>query len=118
MSDAYYMALHKKYEVFERRQRIREKEKLQFERYKMRSRVDLLRNMADIPWITVVNTVLARYAPDKQAGGGIEAVDDAYRRGREKVLSAGPGWLRARLVQEGKEVLKRYDQLLPPEHRK
>lgn len=115
MSDTYYMALHKKYEVFERRQRIREKEKLQFERYKMRSRVELLRNMADIPWITVVNTVLARYAPDKQDADPSEG---AYRRGREKVISAGPGWLRARLVQEGKEVLKRYDQLLPPEHRK
>lgn len=83
----------------------------------MRSRVELLRNMADIPWITVVNTVLARYGP---GGSGNDEANGAgpWSRGREKVMAAGAGWLRSRLVKEGEEVLKRYDQLLPPEHRK
>lgn len=43
--DAHYNHLHKKYETFEKRQRRREKERLQHERYKMKERVDLIRGM-------------------------------------------------------------------------
>jgi len=43
--DAHYNQLHKKYETFEKRQRRREKERLQHERYKMKERVDLIRGM-------------------------------------------------------------------------
>ena len=43
--DAHYHHLHKKYETFEKRQRRREKERLQHERYKMKERVDLIRTM-------------------------------------------------------------------------
>ncbi len=100
-SDAYYTHLYKRYEVFERRQRIREKEKLQFERYKMRSRIDLLRNMSTHSWAVVVSAVLSR--------------DEEWTSGRGKLRKVGVGWLRDRLVGEGLEVLRRYDQLLPVE---
>lgn len=107
-SDAYYMALHRKYEIFERRQRIREKEKLIFERYKMRSRIELLRNMSSLSWATVVNTVLSREG------------DPSWAKGRESLRRKPEGidWLRERLIKEGKELVKRYDQLLPVETKK
>ncbi|OCF34352.1 hypothetical protein I316_03866 [Kwoniella heveanensis BCC8398] len=105
-SDAYYMQLHKKYEVFERRQRIREKETLQFERYKMRSRIDLLKNMPKLTWSSVVSTILIR-------GSKID-----WARGKERIKGKGADWLRSQLIKEGEEVMKRFDELLPPEQRK
>jgi len=77
-----------------------------FERYKMRSRIDLLKNMSSASWSTVVSTVLSR--------GG----DKTWTKGREKVGDMGPDWLRSRLVREGRELVRRYDQLLPVEPRK
>ncbi|CAD6571536.1 MAG: hypothetical protein TREMPRED_000308 [Tremellales sp. Tagirdzhanova-0007] len=100
-SDAYYINLHKRHEVFERRQHIREKEKLMFERYKMRSRIDLLRNMSVPSWTVVVAAVLSR--------------DEPWESGRAKLGDIGVEWLRHRLVREGLEVMQRYDQLLPVE---
>jgi len=44
-SDAAYERRHKKYETFERRQRLREKEKLKHEQYKLKERVEQLRIM-------------------------------------------------------------------------
>ncbi|WVR07956.1 hypothetical protein IAU60_004999 [Kwoniella sp. DSM 27419] len=104
-SDAYYIQLHRKYEAFERRQRIREKEKLQFEKYKMRSRIDLLRNMPKMTWSSVVSTIIAR-GPDEWA------------KGKDKVMDKGADWLKGRLIKEGEEVMARYEELLPPEQRK
>lgn len=100
------MALHKKFEVFERRQRIREREKLQFERYKMKSRIDLLRGMSTMSWSTVVNTVLSRTG------------QPSWEKGREKMKEVDVDWLRGRLIHEGKELVKRYDELLPVDPRK
>lgn len=144
-SDAYYIALHKKYEVFERRQRIREKETLQFERYRLRSRIDLLRGMSKTSWAAVVGVVLSRSAlaprppptvakpmgyeeavvavtaPSEASGSEgkpAEAQVDRWAKGRAKLQEEGPDWLRDTLVQEGEELMKRYDQLLPAEHRK
>ncbi|KAK4689888.1 hypothetical protein P7C73_g248, partial [Tremellales sp. Uapishka_1] len=106
-SDSYYHALHKKYEVFERRQRIREKEKLQFERYKMRARIDLLKNMSSASWTPIVSNIVSRTdGPDE------------WKRGREKLREEGVDWLKVKLVKEGEELIKRYDQLLPSESRK
>jgi hypothetical protein len=107
--------LHRKYEAFERRQRIREKEKLQFERHKMKSRIDLLKNMSATSWAAVVGAVLSRSSVvglDDHGGGY-----DPWARGREKMKTEDVDWLRARLVKEGVEVIKRYDQLLPVERR-
>lgn len=104
-SDAHYIQLHRKHEAFERRQRLREKEKLQFERYKLRSRIDLLRNLSKPAWASIVATILARD-------------EDGWESGRSKVGKEGEEWLRERLLKEGEEVMKRYEELLPPENRK
>ncbi|WVQ77516.1 hypothetical protein IAR50_007202 [Cryptococcus sp. DSM 104548] len=104
-SDAHYAALHRKFEAFERRQRLREKEKLQFERYKMGNRIELLKQVARPSWASIVSTILARGPAEWDAG-------------RKKVEKEGEEWLRERLVKEGREVMKRYDELLPSESRK
>ncbi|KAG8909117.1 hypothetical protein FRC01_007119, partial [Tulasnella sp. 417] len=44
-SDAVYIKRHRKYETFEKRQRLREKETLQYEHFKLRERIDELRSM-------------------------------------------------------------------------
>ncbi|KAG8896749.1 hypothetical protein FRB99_008679 [Tulasnella sp. 403] len=44
-SDAVYIRRHRKYETFEKRQRMREKEKLQYEHFKLRERIDELKAM-------------------------------------------------------------------------
>jgi hypothetical protein len=106
-SDEYYLRLHKRYEAIEKRQRKDEKDKLAFERYKMRTRIDLLRGMSSPGWSSVVWTVLAR-----------EDTTGRWEKGKGKVKVEGIEWLRRRLVREGEEVMKRYDQLLPVDPRK
>ena len=44
-SDAAYEKRHRKYETFEKRQRLREKEKLKHEQYKLKERIDQLRGV-------------------------------------------------------------------------
>lgn len=106
-SDEYYLRLHKRYEAIEKRQRKDERDKLAFERYKMRTRIDLLRSMSSPGWSSVVWTVLAR-----------EDTTGQWEKGRNTVREKGIEWLRRRLVREGEEVMKRYDQLLPVDPRK
>jgi hypothetical protein len=104
----------------------------------MRSRIDLLRGMSAPAWIAVVSTVLSR-APHPAASGsdthhgdgesaserglsGLSGVgsrgDGVWAKGREKIRVKGVEWLRSKLVREGEEVMKRYDQLLPNESKK
>lgn len=71
----------------------------------MRSRVDLLRNLAAAQWATVVNAILAR------------SDSGQWNRGRDKLAAEGVDWLRRRLIREGMDVLNRYDQLLPADKR-
>ncbi|WRT69825.1 uncharacterized protein IL334_006816 [Kwoniella shivajii] len=105
-SDSYYIHLHRKYETFERRQRIREKEKLQHERYKMKSKIDLLKNMPKLTWSTIISTILNRGSSEE------------WLKGKEKIKEKGDEWLKRKLVKEGEEVLKRFEELLPPEQKK
>ena len=72
----------------------------------MKLRIELLRNMSDQSWTVVVNTVLSREG------------DKSWEKGRDVLREHGVDWLRDRLVKEGKELVKRYDQLLPVEPRK
>ncbi|WWC73818.1 uncharacterized protein I206_107790 [Kwoniella pini CBS 10737] len=113
-SDSYYINLHRKYEVFEKRQKIREKEKLQFERYKMKSRLELLKNIPKLNWTVIVSTILQRVSPTNSSSGN----EDVWLKGKNKINEKGEDWLKRQLIKEGEEVMKRFDELLPPEQRK
>jgi len=52
-SDTAYEKRHRKYETFEKRQRLREKEKLKHEQYKLKERIDQLRAMDPSAFLTL-----------------------------------------------------------------
>ncbi|OBZ79553.1 hypothetical protein A0H81_01406 [Grifola frondosa] len=52
-SDAAYEKRHRKYETFEKRQRLREKEKLKHEQYKLKERIEQLRAMDTSAFLTL-----------------------------------------------------------------
>lgn len=52
-SDAAYEKRHRKYESFEKRQRLREKEKLRYEQYKLKERIEQLRAMDAAAFLTL-----------------------------------------------------------------
>jgi hypothetical protein len=52
-SDAAYEKRHRKYETFEKRQRLREKEKLKHEQYKLKERMEQLRAMDSNAFLTL-----------------------------------------------------------------
>ncbi|KII93608.1 hypothetical protein PLICRDRAFT_121862 [Plicaturopsis crispa FD-325 SS-3] len=54
-SDAAYEKRHRKYETFEKRQRLREKEKLKHEQYKLKERIEQLRAMDGSAFLTLPN---------------------------------------------------------------
>ncbi|RXK39708.1 hypothetical protein M231_03063 [Tremella mesenterica] len=103
-SDETFILRHRKHEVAEKSMWLREKETLAFERHKLRSRVDLLRNLSEMAWTTLVRTVLSR--------------PEGWFDAREKVEGEGVEWLRVQVLRSAMKDLKRYDELLPPDSRK
>jgi len=88
-SDEAYLLRHRKFETLEKRQRLREKEKLQHERYKLKQRIEQLRAMD-------ASVVASSLALTGQSSGG-----------------AGDGErLRRELLREAEELEHRYDTLL------
>ncbi|KAK0465546.1 uncharacterized protein EV420DRAFT_1720034 [Desarmillaria tabescens] len=52
-SDTYYEKRHRKYETMEKRQRLREKEQLKYEQYKLKERIEQLRGMDAMAFLTL-----------------------------------------------------------------
>jgi hypothetical protein len=77
----------------------------------MTTKVDLLKGMSDGAWETVLVAVLSRSPPS-------QAHERGWEKARKAIIRRGVDWLRDLLIQEGEEVLERYNQLLPPEPRK
>lgn len=120
--------------------RLREKEKLEFERYRLRGRVEMLESLEEEVWAELVGRVLAsggeaenrdRYGEEEiveqdkgkgKAAGKTDTLveveagkkDVIAKAGRELVQRIGVRGLKDGLIKEGKELLRRYDRLLPP----
>src|SRR6266404_2980548 len=70
MSDAAYEKRHRKYEAFEKRQRLREKEKLKHEHYKLKERIEQLRVLDPSAFIHVADSFFASpLCPPPQVDG-------------------------------------------------
>ena len=78
-SDAAYEKRHRKYEAFEKRQRLREKEKLKHEHYKLKERIEQLRPLEPSAFLSAPDSFFAssrqrppphRGEPDTQQQGG------------------------------------------------
>ncbi|KAK7058429.1 hypothetical protein VNI00_002063 [Paramarasmius palmivorus] len=116
-SDAAYERRHKKFEAFEKRVRLREKEKLKHEQYKLRERVEQLRVMEYTAFLALPASSfspapgrVAEEGDESMAGlpgihvNGAAAMNEAERR-RQEMLDV------AQTLEE------RYKLLLPPDHK-
>lgn len=127
--DATYEKRHRKYETFEKRQRLREKEKLKHEQYKLKERIEQLRGMDGSVFLTLPVSLfrspgaLASQEGDGSAEGPI-VVDDDTNTGLQDLPGIHVNG--AALHNEGerrrKEILEtaagleeRYRVLLPPD---
>ncbi|KAH8993935.1 hypothetical protein EDB92DRAFT_340219 [Lactarius akahatsu] len=74
-SDAAYEKRHRKYETFEKRQRLREKEKLKHEQYKLKERIEQLRALEPSAFLHVADTFFASSLcpPPHEAGAEQDA---------------------------------------------
>ncbi|KAJ7492314.1 hypothetical protein FB451DRAFT_527544 [Mycena latifolia] len=114
-SDAVYEKRHKKYETFEKRQRLREKEKLKHEQYKLKERIEQLRGMD-------ASVFLAAPASSFSPRPGVpEIIEEDYSI--PGGLNGNPAYLegerRRREMLMGAQTLEeRYRVLLPPDRQR
>ncbi|KAF7307156.1 ACT-7 domain-containing protein [Mycena indigotica] len=109
-SDSVYEKRHRKFEAFEKRQRLREKEKLKHEQYKLKERIDQLRAMdnsaflaAPADWFSP--RPLHQDYVDEDAGLGIlGATPQQYAEGERR---------RREMLENAQSLEERYRILLP-----
>lgn len=92
-SDQAYLTRHRRFEALEKRQRLREKEKIQHERYKLKERIEQLRSMPGHTFLR--NQPVAPINAEQIVEG------DRIRR---------------ELLREAEELERRYDLLLSTNH--
>ncbi|KAH9897750.1 hypothetical protein C8Q73DRAFT_682464 [Cubamyces lactineus] len=121
-SDAAYEKRHRKYESFEKRQRLREKEKLKHEHYKLKERIDQLRAMDSSAFLALPSSdfLPARHVTpgpsgQQQVSETGEVVDAsnlhgaaAYHEGERR---------RKAMLETALQLELRYRTLLPPDRR-
>lgn len=119
-SDAMYEKRHRKYETFEKRQRLREKEKLKHEQYKLKERMEQLRAMDTPAFLTLPASdfpVTSDEPPEV-----IPEDDTEYNdiQGAPTTISAAhiEGERRRKLMLDiALSLEERYRTLLPPDRR-
>ncbi|CAE7219529.1 unnamed protein product [Rhizoctonia solani] len=95
-SDAMYERLHRKPEMLEKRQRRREKDKLEHERYKLKERVEQLRAMDLHHFRGLLSS--SHSTPGTESNHELESI-------------------RSELLAHADDLIRRYDVLLPPDPR-
>ncbi|KAI0778971.1 hypothetical protein BD413DRAFT_609503 [Trametes elegans] len=125
-SDAAYEKRHRKYETFEKRQRLREKEKLKHEHYKLKERIDQLRAMDSSAFLALPASDFSEArggTPGPSGGQNHDHTDDydekpldsshlhgaaAYHEGERR---------RKEMLETALQLERRYRTLLPPDRR-
>ncbi|KAI0354588.1 hypothetical protein OH77DRAFT_1504648 [Trametes cingulata] len=118
-SDAAYEKRHRKYETFEKRQRLREKEKLKHEHYKLKERIEQLRAMDSSAFLALPASDFSEArssTPGPSAHQGEEPPVDmtnlhgaaAYHEGERR---------RKEMLETALQLEQRYRTLLPPDRR-
>ncbi|KAJ7193295.1 hypothetical protein GGX14DRAFT_478276 [Mycena pura] len=113
-SDAVYEKRHRKYEAFEKRQRLREKEKLKHEQYKLKQRIEELRGMDNSAFLAAP---ASSFSPRPALPEVIE--EDSTLGG----MNANPAWLegerrRKEMLMNAQALEERYRILLPPDRQR
>ncbi|KAK1234817.1 hypothetical protein PQX77_001910 [Marasmius sp. AFHP31] len=116
-SDAAYERRHKKYEGFEKRVRLREKEKLKHEQYKLQQRIEQLRAMDYTAFLSLPASEFSpapgRLEDDDGDGPAISSLPGAHVNGAAAMHEAERR--RAEMLNVAEALEERYKLLLPPE---
>lgn len=114
-SDAAYEKRHRKYETFEKRQRLREKEKLKHEHYKLKERIDQLRAMDTSAFLAIPASEFEEPCAPGPSAQPDPSVDTsnlhgaaAYHEGERR---------RKEMLEVALSLEQRYRTLLPPDRR-
>ncbi|KAG6337062.1 hypothetical protein ID866_2015 [Astraeus odoratus] len=106
-SDAAYEKRHRKYETFEKRQRLREKEKLKHEQYKLKERIEQLRAMDGSAFLTLPTSSFS-FPPEGNLDYNHTSVNAngavAYSEGERR---------RQQMLEVASSLEERYRTLLP-----
>lgn len=114
MLDAAFEKRHRRHELAEKRQRLREKEKLQHEHYKLKERIEQLRAMD----YNAFNSLPASYFEHLAASDGTDH-PDVLELGPSNLDNLHEGERRRRLMLDVAASLEeRYRTLLPPSEKK
>ncbi|KAG5647740.1 hypothetical protein DXG03_008463 [Asterophora parasitica] len=113
-SDDVYEKRHRKYETFEKRQRLREKEKLKHEQYKLKERIDQLRTMDASAFLTLDDDLFP--AP-------LDHTEAETDQDEETSFHLGPNNIegerrRKEMLSVAHSLEERYRTLLPPDRMK
>jgi hypothetical protein len=114
-SDIAYERRHRKYETFEKRQRLREKEKLKHEQYKLKERIEQLRVMDNSAFLALPTSSFspAPGVSEEDAATGLTALPGAHVNG---AATYNEGERRRKEMLDIALALEaRFRVLLPPE---
>lgn len=111
-SDAVYEKRHRKYETFEKRQRLREKEKLKHEQYKLKERIEQLRAMDATAFLGLPATSFPPSSDVVQVKDGPDATIPAIHVDGTTTCSEGER-RRQEMLEVASILEDRYRTLLP-----
>jgi hypothetical protein len=128
-SDTTYEKRHRKYETFEKRQRLREKEKLKHEQYKLKERIEQLRGMDGSAFLTLPASLFCSSGTSApQEGDGSTDEPTTVGNVADTGLQALPGIhvngaalhnegerRRVEILETAAGLEERYRVLLPPD---
>ncbi|KJA28516.1 hypothetical protein HYPSUDRAFT_51300 [Hypholoma sublateritium FD-334 SS-4] len=113
-SDAAYEKRHKKFETFEKRQRLREKEKLKHEHYKLKERIDQLRATDSSAFMTPTASGFLAVPQQEELNTDTENADTAGIAQAHTTFEQIEGERRKReMLDHAISLEKRYSYLLP-----
>jgi hypothetical protein len=115
-SDAAYEKRHRKYETFEKRQRLREKEKLKHEQYKLKERIEQLRALEPSAFLNVADSffVTSLYPPPHEHEHEHEhdARTTTNGNGNGNALHCDGEWRKRQILEVANSLEARYRTLL------
>ncbi|KAF8910104.1 hypothetical protein CPB84DRAFT_1635782, partial [Gymnopilus junonius] len=115
-SDAAYEKRHRKFETFEKRQRLREKEKLRHEHYKLKERIEQLKGMESSAFMALPASSFT--PPPVQAPAELDeivAAGSPYAHINGMASHAEGERRRKEMLENAYKLEKRYAYLLPPD---
>src|SRR5579863_3836050 len=112
-SDAAYEKRHRKYETFEKRQRLREKEKLKHEHYKLKERIEQLRALEPSAFLSAPDSFFAgsRQRPSPHREGEADVQGGSTDAPSTQVQNEGE-WRKRLMLDVANSLDARYRTLL------